>query len=99
MHTSFTGGFTYHGLHYIGDWANIAQGDNFLSLVARSRAYKSSTRLALLANWGSRGRSNYGDTRAEWHLPQPAPQRTAANGRQQAAVLDLLNQILSAPTR
>ena len=30
---------------------------------------------------------------------QPAPQRTAANGRHQTALLDLLNQILSAPTR
>src|SRR5580704_6861371 len=33
------------------------------------------------------------------HFMQPAPQRTAADGRHQAAVLDLLNQILSAPTR
>jgi hypothetical protein len=30
---------------------------------------------------------------------QPAPQRTAADGRHQAALLDLLNRILSAPTR
>jgi hypothetical protein len=27
------GGFTYHGTHYTGDSANIAQGDNFLSIV------------------------------------------------------------------
>ena len=30
---------------------------------------------------------------------QPAPQCTAADGRYQAVALDLLNQILSAPTR
>ncbi|MFZ0916667.1 MAG: alkaline phosphatase family protein, partial [Candidatus Udaeobacter sp.] len=32
-HTALTGGFTYHGTHYTGDSANIAQGDNFLSQV------------------------------------------------------------------
>jgi hypothetical protein len=32
-HSTLTGGFTYHGTHYTGDSANIAQGDNFLSLV------------------------------------------------------------------
>lgn len=33
MHSQLTGGFTYHGTHYTGDSANIAQGDNFLSMV------------------------------------------------------------------
>ncbi len=33
MHTALTGGFTYHGNHYTGDQAEIAQGDNFLSIV------------------------------------------------------------------
>jgi hypothetical protein len=33
MHTSLTGGFTYNGQHYTGDAANIAQGDNFLSIL------------------------------------------------------------------
>jgi hypothetical protein len=33
MHTSLTSGFTYHGIHDTGDSANIAQGDNFLSIV------------------------------------------------------------------
>jgi phosphatidylinositol-3-phosphatase len=32
-HSSLNGGFTYHGTHYTGDSANIAQGDNFLSIV------------------------------------------------------------------
>jgi hypothetical protein len=32
-HSALTGGFTYHGTHYTGDSANIAQGDNFLSIV------------------------------------------------------------------
>jgi hypothetical protein len=32
-HTALNGGFTYHGTHYTGDSANIAQGDNFLSIV------------------------------------------------------------------
>jgi phosphatidylinositol-3-phosphatase len=33
MHTALTGGFTYNGTHYTGDLAQIAQGDNFLSIV------------------------------------------------------------------
>jgi hypothetical protein len=33
MHTSLTGGFTYNSIHYTGDAANIAQGDNYLSIV------------------------------------------------------------------
>jgi hypothetical protein len=44
MHTSLTGGFTYKGTHYSGDSANIAQGDNFLSIIVpqimNSQAYQ-----------------------------------------------------------
>jgi hypothetical protein len=44
MHTPLTNGFTYHGTHYTGDSASIAQGDNFLSMVVpqimASKAYK-----------------------------------------------------------
>jgi len=44
MHTSLSGGFTYNGVHYTGDAANIAQGDNFLRtvipLIMASHAYK-----------------------------------------------------------
>ena len=43
-HTALNGGFTYHGTHYTGDSANIAQGDNFLSIVVpqimASQAYQ-----------------------------------------------------------
>jgi hypothetical protein len=43
-HTSLNGGFTYHGTHYTGDSANIAQGDNFLAQVVpqimASQAYQ-----------------------------------------------------------
>ncbi len=33
MHSALTGGFTYNGVHYTGDQAAVAQGDNFLSIV------------------------------------------------------------------
>lgn len=33
MHSTLTGGFTYNGVHYSGNQANIAQGDNFLSQI------------------------------------------------------------------
>jgi hypothetical protein len=44
MHTSLSGGFTYRGTAYTGDAANIAQGDNFLSIIVpqimASQAYQ-----------------------------------------------------------
>ncbi len=44
MHTALSGGFTYNGTHYTGDLAQIAQGDNFLSIlvpqIMASQAYK-----------------------------------------------------------
>jgi phosphatidylinositol-3-phosphatase len=44
MHSALTGGFTYNGVHYTGDQAAIAQGDNFLlqliPLIEASQAYK-----------------------------------------------------------
>jgi phosphatidylinositol-3-phosphatase len=33
MHTALSAGFTYNGTHYTGDSAQVAQGDNFLSIV------------------------------------------------------------------
>ena len=40
----FSGGFTYHSVHYTGDQAAIAQGDNFLSIIVpqimASQAYQ-----------------------------------------------------------
>jgi hypothetical protein len=44
MHSGLTSGFTYNGIHYAGDQAAIAQGDNFLSMIVpqimASQAYK-----------------------------------------------------------
>jgi hypothetical protein len=46
MHTDLSGGFTYHGAHYTGDLAELAQGDNFLSIIIprimASRAFRDS---------------------------------------------------------
>ncbi|MDQ2841328.1 MAG: hypothetical protein M3Y72_09875 [Acidobacteriota bacterium] len=46
MHSTLKGGFTYGGQHLTGDAANIAQGDNFLSMIVpeieASQAYKNS---------------------------------------------------------
>jgi len=43
-HSTLTGGFTYQGVHYTGDQARIAQGDNFLSVIVpqieASQAFK-----------------------------------------------------------
>ena len=44
MHNELSGGFTYNGVHYTGDAAHIAQGDNFLRtvipLIMASKAYR-----------------------------------------------------------
>jgi phosphatidylinositol-3-phosphatase len=43
-HSALPEGFTYHGIHYTGDQAAVAQGDNFLSIlvpqIMASKAYK-----------------------------------------------------------
>jgi hypothetical protein len=47
MHSQLSGGFTYNGIHYTGDAAEIAQGDNFLAtvvpMIMASPAYKQNT--------------------------------------------------------
>jgi len=44
MHSALKSGFTYNGVHYTGDQAQIAQGDNFLSqiipMIMASQAYQ-----------------------------------------------------------
>jgi len=44
MHSALSNGFTYHGTHYTGGQAAVAQGDNFLSIIVpmimNSAAYK-----------------------------------------------------------
>ena len=44
MHTALDAGFTYHGVHYTGDQAAVAEGDNFASkivpMIMASKAYK-----------------------------------------------------------
>jgi hypothetical protein len=51
MHTALTGGFTYNGVNYTGDAANIAQGDNFLAQIVpeimASDAYKNNGAIIL----------------------------------------------------
>jgi hypothetical protein len=51
QHTALTGGFTYNGVHYTGDQAAIAQGDNFLSIIVpeieASQAYKNNGAIVL----------------------------------------------------
>ncbi len=44
MHTALSSGFTYNGTHYTGDSSQVAQGDNFLSIlvpqIMASQAYQ-----------------------------------------------------------
>jgi hypothetical protein len=44
MHTPLAAGFTYNGIHYTGDAAQIAQGDNFVRavvpMILASEAYR-----------------------------------------------------------
>ena len=51
MHSTLTGGFTYHGVNYTGDQASIAQGDNFLSIIVpeieASQAYQNNGAIVL----------------------------------------------------
>jgi hypothetical protein len=50
-HSALSAGFTYHGTHYTGDQAAVAQGDNFLSLIVpqimASQAYQNNGAIIL----------------------------------------------------
>jgi hypothetical protein len=51
MHTALTGGFMYNGTLYTGDEAQIAQGDNFLSIIVpeieASQAFKNNGEIVI----------------------------------------------------
>jgi hypothetical protein len=51
-HSSLSGGFTYQGVHYTGDQASVAQGDNFLSIIIpeimASKAYQNNGVIIIL---------------------------------------------------
>ncbi len=62
MHTALTNGFTYNGVHYTGDPAAIAQGDNFLSMIVpqimASQAYKNNGAIVIWFDETENGDSN-----------------------------------------
>ncbi len=62
-HTALTNGFTYNGVHYTGDQAAVAQGDNFLSKIIpqiqASQAYKNNG--AIVIWWDETEGSNQND--------------------------------------
>ena len=62
-HTALTNGFDYHGVHYTGDAAAIAQGDNFLSQIIpqieASQAYKNNG--AIVIWWDETEGTNQND--------------------------------------
>ena len=64
-HSSLSGGFTYRGIHYTGDQAAIAQGDNFLATVIpqimASPAYQDNG--AIIIWWDETERGDAADRR------------------------------------
>ncbi len=68
MHSPLTGGFTYQGVHYTGDQAAVAEGDNFLSIVVpeieASQAFKNN---GLIVLWWDE--SEGGDS-AQYTIPE-----------------------------
>jgi hypothetical protein len=69
MHSSLNGGFTYNGVHYTGDQAAIAEGDNFLSIIVpeieKTAAFQNGTGMIEIWNDESEG----GDTSA-YDIPE-----------------------------
>ncbi len=67
-HSSLPNGFTYHGTHYTGDQAAVAQGDNFLSIIIpqieASQAYQNN---GVIIIWFDE--TEGGDTPA-WTIPE-----------------------------
>lgn len=67
MHTSLSGGFTYHGVHYTGDEANIAQGDNFLSkIVPQIEASQAFQNNGLIVIWTDEDEGDSPSTNANY---------------------------------
>jgi len=72
MHTQLTGGFTYNGIHYTGDAANIAQGDNFVRsvvpMIMASEAYRHN---GLIVIWSdeSEEQDSADTTQNDFHHP------------------------------
>jgi hypothetical protein len=68
MHSSLTGGFTYNGVHYSGDQAAIAEGDNFLATIVpeieQSQAFKNNGAIVLWMD-----ESEGGDT-SQYTIPE-----------------------------
>jgi hypothetical protein len=62
-HTALANGFTYNGVHYTGDLAAVAQGDNFLSIIIpqimNSQAYKNNG--AIVIWWDETEGTNQND--------------------------------------
>jgi hypothetical protein len=69
MHSALTGGFTYNGVHYTGDQAAVAQGDNFLSIIVpeieATTAFQNGT--AMIELWWDE--SEGGDT-SQYTIPE-----------------------------
>ncbi|MDR3468320.1 MAG: alkaline phosphatase family protein [Xanthobacteraceae bacterium] len=69
MHTALTNGFTYNGVHYTGDQASIAQGDNFLSIVVpqieASKAFQQQNGTIIIWNDETEGGDGSGNTMME----------------------------------
>jgi hypothetical protein len=68
MHSALSDGFTYHGTHYTGDQAAIAQGDNFLSIIVpQIMASKAYTHNGAIVIWFDETES--GDT-SDYTIPE-----------------------------
>ena len=71
MHSSLTGGFTYQGVHYTGDQAAIAEGDNFLSMIIpeieSSQAFKDNGVIVL---WNDETEGETPDTIGQFSSPE-----------------------------
>ena len=69
MHSALTAGFTYDGIHFTGDQAAIAQGDNFLSIlvpeIEATTAFQNGT--AMIEIWDDE--SEGGDT-SSFDIPE-----------------------------
>jgi hypothetical protein len=91
MHSTLTGGFAYHGVHYTGDQAAIAQGDNFLSLIVpmieASQAYRNDGTIIL---WRLRAEDDPGRTLGEIIISPDAKGNAYTNNRRYTHSSDLL---------
>lgn len=87
MHSYLANGFTYHGVHYVGDPASIAEGDNFLSkVVPMIMASKAFQRGGVIVIWNDEAEGENGSVPGKFAMTEIVISKLAKGNASQVGV-------------